>query len=121
MPIGKYKDQPISEMTTPYLMWLVTNDLFRFNRWELVESILGELKCRFEDFDNLKANLQMIDPPVAHWKEPYYQAKKAKLKNINLVGLEQRRAKAKASDLHQKIDRLNFVRNHQYNDARDLI
>ena len=36
MPMGKLKGQPLDEMTTPYLMWLLSQDAIRFKYRRLV-------------------------------------------------------------------------------------
>ncbi len=127
MLIGKFKGQPLVDMKTTYLMWLLTNDLFRHKRWEFALVILEELHHRFDDFDELQGELKQDESPVAHWKEPACQAKKAKRKAKNLAALEQRRVDEKQAKLQafrakiQLVDASRFVRSQVPTDARDLV
>ncbi len=127
MPIGRFKGQPLAEMKTTYLMWLLTNDLFRHKRWGLTQAILVELSSRFVDFDELQAELKQDESPVPHWKEPAYQAKKAKRKAANLAALEQRRVDEKLAKLQvvraktQLVDASQFVRSWVELDGSDLV
>lgn len=68
MPIGKFKGQPVEDMTTAYLAWLVTRDHIRFKYWALVKEALQILRRRFDDFESMMAELEVKAPPQEHWK-----------------------------------------------------
>ena len=95
MTIGKFKGTPLTELATPYLMWLISNDHIRHGRWELTQTILLELRRRFADFDNLIESLAVTEPPAKHWQTPEQIAAKAASKAEKLKALEQRRAEEK--------------------------
>ena len=86
-----------------------------------------ELSSRFVDFDELQAELKQDESPVPHWKEPAYQAKKAKRKAANLAALEQRRVDEKLAKLQvvraktQLVDASQFVRSWVELDGSDLV
>ncbi len=127
MQIGKYKGEPLADMKTTYLMWLITNDLFRHKRWEFAQVILAELKSRFDDFDKLLTDLEQTDPPTPHWREPAYLDRKAKRKAENLAALEQRRVDEELARLQvvrakrQLVDASQFVRSQAAFNVSDLV
>lgn len=49
IPFGIHAGQPVAEMGTSYLMWILSRDAIRFKRPELVEAILAELRQRFAE------------------------------------------------------------------------
>ena len=89
MPMGKFKGQPVHDMSTAFLLWLVSNDNIRFVRWDLIHEVLGVLRLRFDNFDTLLAELKVDSPPPAYWK-----------KTPTLEQIKQRN-KEKAEKLHQ--------------------
>ena len=91
MTIGKFKGRLLAEMTTPYLMWLVSNDHIRHNRWLLVLGILAELRRRFDNYDNLLDELAIQSVPE-YWKTPEQKAQRILEKAEKLKTLEQRRS-----------------------------
>lgn len=68
MPMGKLKGQPLDEMTTPYLMWLLSQDAIRFKYRRLVREALGVLAVRFLDFEKLIEELTPREQPKEYWK-----------------------------------------------------
>lgn len=68
MPLGKFRGQPLTEMTTPYLMWLLSQDAIRFKYRLLMAQALEVLRGRFQDFDKLVAELTPKGPVPEYWK-----------------------------------------------------
>lgn len=68
MPMGKLKGQPLDEMTTPYLMWLLSQDAIRFKYRRLVREALAVMAARFLDFEKLVAELTPREQPKEYWK-----------------------------------------------------
>lgn len=68
MPMGKLRGHPLSEMTTPYLMWLLSQDAIRFKYRRLVREALGVLAARFLDFEKLAEELTPSEQPKEYWK-----------------------------------------------------
>lgn len=97
MPIGKFKGRPIAEMETAYLAWLVTNDHIRFKHWQFVKAALAVMRSRFENFDDLLAELKVESPPPRRWDTPERAAQKAQERAEKLRQLEARRAEEKAT------------------------
>jgi len=69
MPFGKFKGQPVADMGTTYLMWMVSQDHIRFKRPETMRCALEVLRNRFNEFDNMLAELAQDAPPPEYWKE----------------------------------------------------
>jgi len=69
MPLGKFKGQPVADMGTTYLMWIVSQDHIRFKRPETMRCALEVLRNRFNEFDNLLAELAQDAPPPEYWKK----------------------------------------------------
>lgn len=92
MPMGKFIGQPVATMTTAYLCWLVTNDHIRFKRWQLVQEVLRVLRGRFDNLNDLMAELKVEAQPPAYWKTPEHIAKRKQEKAEKLAELEARRA-----------------------------
>lgn len=93
MPFGAFKGQPVANMRTTYLVWLISRDSIRFKRWPFVLEVLNVLRSRFADFDTLAAELQVNAPPPDYWKakKPDRTAEKAEKLRI----LEEQRREAK--------------------------
>lgn len=68
MPMGKLRGQPLDEMTTPYLMWLLSQDAIRFKYRKLMRQALDVLAQRFAQFDKLVEELTPREQPKEYWK-----------------------------------------------------
>lgn len=68
MPMGKLRGQPLGEMTTPYLMWLLSQDAIRFKYRKLMRQALDVLAQRFAQFDKLVEELTPREQPKEYWK-----------------------------------------------------
>lgn len=68
MPMGKLRGQPLEEMTTPYLMWLLSQDAIRFKYRKLMRQALDVLAHRFAKFDKLVEELTPREQPKEYWK-----------------------------------------------------
>lgn len=135
MPIGKYKGQPVKSLTTAYLAWLVSQDHIRFKRWPLIKEALRVLRSRFDNQDELYAELQPDKPPAEYWKaKPSAKRKKEQAEKLRI--LEEQRAEDRRkrvekiqAHLQQKItqDRVQQLiqelerRNALAEDVSDLI
>lgn len=95
MPMGKFKGQPVADMTTTYLVWLVSNDHIRFKRWPLIQEALRVLRGRFDNLDAIVAELKVESPPPAYWKTPEQIEQRNAEKAEKLRQLEERRAEEK--------------------------
>lgn len=97
MPIGKFKGQPVADMATPYLLWLVKNDHIRYRHWPLIKKALEVLRSRLDEWEALMAELKVTDPPPPRWRTPEREARRAAEKAEKLRQVEQRRAAEKAA------------------------
>jgi len=95
MPMGKFKGQPVADMSTTYLVWLVSNDHIRFKRWPLIQEALRILRGRFDNLDAIVAELKVESPPPAYWKTPEQIAQREAEKAEKLRLVEERRAEEK--------------------------
>jgi len=68
MNFGKYAGQPVANMRTTYLFWLISNDNIRYKQWPTVEAALRVLRERFGNLDAIVAELQTKEPPPQYWK-----------------------------------------------------
>jgi hypothetical protein len=91
MPMGKFTGQPVADMTTVYLCWLVTNDHIRFKRWPLIQEALRVLRSRFDNLDAIFAELKTEAPPPQYWKTPEQVAQRKAEKAEKLRQLEELR------------------------------
>lgn len=108
MPMGKFAGQPIDELPTPYLSWLVSQDHVRFSRWPLVEGIIHVLAERFGKLDVLLDELHVTEAPPPRWKTPEREAALTRARTAKLAALEERRRAALkriADDLRERIER----------------
>lgn len=106
MTIGKFKGQPVANMTISYLMWLITNEHIRFKYRTLIEEALQVLRVRFENFDALLAELAVTEPPSERWKTAKRTERKKKERVEKLLLLEGRRAAEREIKLHELGERL---------------
>lgn len=95
MPMGKFKGQPVVDMSTTYLVWLVSNDHIRFKRWPLIQEALRILRGRFDNLDAIVAELKVESPPPAYWKTPEQIEQRNAEKAEKLRQLEAQRAEEK--------------------------
>jgi uncharacterized protein (DUF3820 family) len=63
MPFGKYRGQPIAEIPTAYLKWLLTIDIWSDLRYSVTE----ELELRREGFDRGPKQTPAPTVDVAGW------------------------------------------------------
>lgn len=91
MSFGQYKGQPLATVPAHYLLWLVSREAIRYNRWPLIEDVLRELRSRFVQWDALAAELHVTEQPPAYWKTPKRAAQKAAERAEKLRQLEARR------------------------------
>jgi uncharacterized coiled-coil protein SlyX len=92
MTIGKFAGQSVDAMSTPYLAWLVSQDNLRYKHWALIREALRVLARRFENFDELVAELKVDAEPPAHWKSPGFEERRERERAEKLRLLEARRA-----------------------------
>jgi len=114
MTFGKFKGQPVSDMGTTYLMWMVSQDHIRYKRPEIMRCALEVLRNRFDDFDTLTEELAQDAPPPEYWKEKsLLHASRARLDG-------ETRCEPKAPD--QVMDGYYFAREGNLNtDVSDLV
>lgn len=68
MTMGKFRGQPLNEMTTPYLLWLLSQDAIRYRYCNLMRQAMDVLRDRFLDFDALVEELTPKAPTPEYWK-----------------------------------------------------
>ena len=92
MSIGKFKGQPVQDVKTSYLFWLLSQDNIRFHRWPMCLGILKELSARFTNFDGVATELNADAAPVEYWKTVKHIDRKKRVRAEKLQKLEVRRA-----------------------------
>lgn len=104
MPVGKFKGQPLADMSTAYLCWLVSQEAIRWHRWPLVREALAILRDRFQDFDAVEEALRLATQPPEYWKaqKAKREAAKAAERAEKLRQLEAQRAEERE---HRRAER----------------
>lgn len=95
MPIGKFKGQPVENMDTKYLTWLISNDHIRFKYWGFVLEALKVLRDRFDNFNALVEELREDGQPPEYWKIQKKDLSSPKERAEKLKAIETRRAEDK--------------------------
>lgn len=85
----------MADMSTTYLVWLVSNDHIRFKRWPLIQEALRILRGRFDNLDAVVAELKVESQPPAFWKTSEHIEQRKLEKAEKLRQLEARRAEEK--------------------------
>jgi hypothetical protein len=57
MLIGKHRGKLVSELRTPYLLWVLAQDWIRDGYRNTARAVYAELRRRFQDPDRIEAEL----------------------------------------------------------------
>jgi uncharacterized protein (DUF3820 family) len=117
MPMGKFEGRPVADMSTTYLVWLISNDHIRFKRWPLIQEALRILRGRFNNLDAIVAELKVESQPPAFWKSPEQIERRKAEKAEKLRQVEERReaerqqlrAERRARFLQQRVERMQVI------------
>jgi len=67
MPFGKYRGQPVAEMRTTYLLWLLSQDHIRSKYGQVLRPAIETLRARFDKPDEAVAELTPAGPIPRYW------------------------------------------------------